>query len=119
MATKTLGYLRRCSDRRFGESTRAAFENTAGLGPNDYWDQANPGGASVDTDPLMANYALAHGASMWGWQAHGDAYGGLSGRSNEEIQRLLDEQISAFKQHYPGRHFRIFVTEFEIDIQEV
>lgn len=31
------GYLRRCMDRRFGEATRAAFEQKTGLGANDYW----------------------------------------------------------------------------------
>lgn len=113
------GYLRRCMDKRFGEKTRKAFEKAAGIGPNDYWDQSYPGGTAVPTDPTGVDYAIQHGATVFGWQAHGDHCGGQPGVSDSEIQKRLDNQIAELKQKYPGRHFRIFVKETGIEVEEV
>lgn len=116
---KQLGYLRRCMDRRFGQETRKAFENAAGLKPNDYWDESYPGGSAVETDQTGVEYAVKHGANVFGWQAHGDHCGGQPGVEDAEIQARLDAKIAQFKEKYPGIHYRIFVTEAGIDIREV
>lgn len=116
---KKLGYLRRCMDKRFGEKTRKTFEESTGLGPNDYWDESYPGGTALSTNATGLDYAASHGATVFGWQAHGDHCGGQPGVENAEILERLNTQIADLKTKYPGRHFRIFATESEIDIQEV
>ncbi|MBI2404739.1 hypothetical protein HYV22_00995 [Candidatus Gottesmanbacteria bacterium] len=106
-------------DKRFGEKTRKSFEQATGLGPEDYWDESYPGGSAIPADETGVTYAFEHGASVFGWQAHGDHCGGQKGVPDSEIQERLDTQIAKLKQKYPGRHFRIFATEEGIDIQEV
>jgi hypothetical protein len=114
-----LGYLRRCMDKRFGEVTRKAFEKATGLGSADYWDESYPGGAALDHDMTGLEYAISHGATIFGWQAHGNHCGGQPGVSDEEINNRLDNQTALLKKNYPGRHFRIFVTEQGVDIEEL
>lgn len=113
------GYLRRCMDKRFGAETREAFEQKTGLGPNEYWDESYPGGAALPTADTGLQYAVGHGATVFGWQAHLDHCGGQPGVSDEEIIAQLDAQIAALKKQYPGRHFRIVASNTVIDIQEV
>ena len=114
-----LGYLRRCMDKRFGEPTRQAFEKATGLGPTDYWDESYPGGTALPVDETGVVYACQHGATIFGWQAHGNHCGGQPSVPDSEIQQRLDTQIAELKQKYRGRHFRIFATEAGIDIKEV
>lgn len=116
---KKLGYLRRCIDRRFGAKTRTAFEKVTGLGPDDYWDEAYPGGTALPAPTNGADLAAEHGASIFGWQAHGSKCGGQPGVGDSEIQDRLNAQIAQLKKRYPGHHFRIFATEVGIDIREV
>ena len=101
------GYVRRCMDRRFGQATRKAFEEKTGLAPTDYWDESYP------------EYAASHGATMFGYQAHGDHCGGQPDVSDADIQARLDVQIAQLSKKYPGRHFRIFATEAGVEIKEV
>jgi hypothetical protein len=119
MASQELGYLRRCMDKRFGAVTRSAFEKATGLGQNDYWDESYPGGSALSPDETGVRYAAAHGAAIFGWQAHGNHCGGQPGVDDAEIQARLDAQITKLKKQFPGRHFRIFATEKGIDIKEV
>lgn len=113
------GYVRRCMDKRFGAATRVAFEKATGLGPNDYWDESYPGGAALDTNPMGVEYAVTNGATIFGWQAHGDHCGGQPGVSDAEIQARLDAHIAQLREKFPGRHFRIFARETGVEIQEV
>lgn len=106
-------------DKRFGADTRGAFEKSTGLGPNDYWDESGPGGSVAEFHPLGVEYAVHHGASIFGWQAHGDTCGGLPGKTDSDIQKLLDTNIQIFRKRYPGRHFRIFITESGITAEEI
>lgn len=117
-----LGYLRTCIDRRFVAKTRELFEETTGLGPEDYWHQAYAGGAALFASDLEINYAIDHGAVIIGFQAHGDKCGGQPGVLNQEIEKRLDMQISLLKQKFPDKNlkiYRIFATENKIDIKEV
>lgn len=113
------GLLTSCMDKRFVASTREAFEQATGLGSDKYWHQAFPGGAVVDFDPLGADYAASHGATKFGWQAHGDTCGGLPGRSNEETQKLLGAKAEEMKAKYPGEHFKIFATSAGIIVERI
>jgi len=106
-------------DRRFGQATRKAFEEKTGLAPTDYWDESYPGGAALDTDQTGIEYAASHGATMFGYQAHGDHCGGQPDVSDADIQARLDVQIAQLSKKYPGRHFRIFATEAGVEIKEV
>lgn len=114
-----LGYLRKCMDKRFGHKTREAFERVTGLTPTDYWVESYPGGAALPPDKTGVEYANTHGATIFGWQAHGNGCGGQQGVSDEEIQARLDSEIQKLKAAYPGTHYRIFVTESGIDVREV
>jgi hypothetical protein len=115
-----LGFLRSCIDRRFVAGTRAAFERASGLGPTDYWHEAYAGGSSLP--PPSSNgeeYALAHGASIFGWQAHINNCGGQPGVSDEEIGRRLDRTLAAMQEKFPhARHFRILASLDGIDVSE-
>jgi hypothetical protein len=111
-----LGYLRRCMDRRFGEATRCAFEQAANLGANDYWDESTPGGSAISQGDTGIQFAITRGATVFGWQAHGNSCGGLPSATDEEIMRRLDEQILRMKKKYKGIHYRIFVTENAINV---
>ncbi len=117
---KTLGYLATCMDRRFVVATRQAFQNEAGLGDTEYWQESWPGGAAVAHDPLGENYAFEHGARIFGWQAHGDKCGGQPGVPNEEIQQRLDAVIAQKVEKFSNAtHFRIFVTEGVVSIEKI
>lgn len=114
-----LGYLRRCMDKRFGAKTRAVFEKATGLGQDDYWDEAYPGGAALPALTNGVDLAVEHGAIIFGWQAHVDHCAGQPGVSDEEIAKRLDSHIEELKRRFPGRHFRILASKSGIDIQEV
>lgn len=117
---KTLGYLGLCMDRRFVQATRQAFQEKTGLGDTDFWQESWPGGAAVVQDPLGEDYAYHHGARIFGWQAHGDTCGGQPGVANEEIQQKLDAVIvKKVEKFSDATHYRIFVTEGVVSIQEI
>ncbi len=120
-STSTLGFLRTCMDRRFVAATREAFENATGLGPADYWHESYAGGAALAPAAAIGEeYALAHGASIFGWQAHLNGCGGQPGVGDQEIARRLDRTLAAMKGKFPqARHFRILASEYGIDITEV
>ena len=117
---ETLGYLASCMDRRFLDATRKVFEKTTGLSSIAYWQEAWPGGTAVVHDELGENYAYAHGARIFGWQAHGSKCGGQPEISDETIQERLDAMIAQKLAKFPdARHYRIFATEGNISIVEV
>jgi len=95
-------------DRRFVAATREAFEKATGLGPADYWHESYAGGAALaPATAIGEEYALAHGASIFGWQAHLNGCGGQPGVGDQEIGRRLDRTLAAMKGKFPhARHFR-------------
>ena len=118
---RILGYLRTCMDRRFVLPTRGAFEQETGLGPTDYYHESYPGGVAVaETDPLGENLAYEHGVRIFGWGAHGDGCAGLPGVDDAGIMLRLEKYIEEKMLKFPGsKHYRIFVTEENIEITEV
>ena len=121
MSSTPLGFLRTCMDRRFVAATREAFERATGLGPADYWHESYAGGAALAPVTVIGEeYALAHGASIFGWQAHLNSCGGQPGVGDQEIGRRLDRTLAAMKAKFPhARHFRILASVDGIDIMEV
>ncbi|GCE13481.1 hypothetical protein [Tengunoibacter tsumagoiensis] len=117
---RTLGYLRTCMDRRFVEATRKAFEQATGLAATDYWHESYAGGSAVAPASTVGEvYSVAHGAQIFGWQAHINNCGGQPGVSDDDIARRLDAVVAKMKETYPhGRHFRILAGLEGIDIQE-
>jgi hypothetical protein len=115
-----LGFLRTCMDRRFVASTRAAFEKATGLGPADYWHEAYAGGVALPpASAIGEEYAAAHGAVIFGWQAHINGCGGQPAVSDQEIAQRLDRTLAAMREKYPkARHFRILASEDGIEIAE-
>src|SRR5262249_54778499 len=118
---KALGFLRTCMDRRFIAATREAFEKTTGLGPTGYWQEAYAGGSALPpANTIGEEYAAAHGATIFGWQAHINNCGGQPGVSDEEIGHRLNQTLAAMREKYPNaRHFRILASEEGIDIEEI
>jgi len=131
MSNGTLGFLQTCIDKRFVAETRRVFEQWTNLAPTEYWHEAYAGGAArdpslVENDPKTGNniyahaYAAKHGATIFGWQAHVDGCGGLPGVGNTEIEKALDEHISAMVAKYPTfQHYRILASDAGIDIKRV
>src|SRR5258708_1455115 len=131
MSNGTLGFLQTCIDKRFVAETRRVFEQWTNLAPTEYWHEAYAGGAArdpslVENDPKTGNniyahaYAAKHGATIFGWQAHVDGCGGLPGAGNTEIEKALDEHISAMMAKYPTfQHYRILASDAGIDIKRV
>lgn len=117
----TLGFLRTCMDRRFVAATREAFERVTGLKATNYWHESYAGGAAVTPANVVGEeYAIAHGATIFGWQAHINNCGGQPGVSDEEIGKRLDRVVAAMQAKIPhARHFRILASEAGVDIQEV
>lgn len=115
------GFLRTCIDRRFVAATRAAFEQASGLGETDYWHEAYAGGSALPPAATTGEeYAVAHGASIFGWQAHIDGCGGQPGVSDDEIAHRLDAFIVTMKDKYPhDRHFRILASQYGTYVTEV
>jgi len=118
---EVLGFLRTCIDRRFVAESRHAFEQFTGLKPTDYWHESYAGGSALPPpNTIGEEYAVAHGATLLGWQAHIDVCGGIPGASNEQIERMLDQRILVMLAKYPAaRHFRILASDRGIDIREV
>ncbi len=118
---KSLGFLRTCMDRRFVAATREAFERATGMGPTDYWHEAYAGGSAVAPASTVGEvYAVAHGATFFGWQVHINNCGGQPGVSDEEIGKRLDRVVAEMKGRYShARHFRILASVDGVDIKEV
>lgn len=116
-----LGFLRTCIDKRFVAGSRYAFEEAAGLAALDYWHEAYAGGSALPPpNTIGEDYAAAHGATIFGWQAHVDKCGGIPNTSNQEIERMLDQRIALMQAKFPhARHFRILASDNGIDIREV
>lgn len=125
------GFLRTCIDKRFVGITRTRFEEVTGLPSVAYWHEAYAGGSARDPS-LVANdattgnniyadqYAAEHGATVFGWQAHIDACGGLPGATNVEIENALDAHIRAMIAKYPNAvHYRILASDKGVEITRV
>jgi hypothetical protein len=104
-------------DRRFWWNAAELFAERAGMPLHDFWLEPNPG---TKTDSLGEDFAIAQGAQIFGWGAHGSACGGQPGLTDQEIRIRLDAKIAEKEAKYPDKkHFGLFMTEETIEIWEV
>ena len=99
------GFLQLCSDRRFHMLTMEKFEEVTGLGPDEYWIEARPGGApSWEDNTRVARLAYREGAAHMGWAAHGDRCYGFPGASNEQLGNKLLKTLRKRAEEFPKAH---------------
>jgi hypothetical protein len=107
------GFLQLCADRRFHLLVMEAFEEAAGLQPDEYYIEARPGGAPSWRDATSTGrIAYRKGARMMGWAAHGDRCLGFPGLGNDEVRAKLEEAARRRSGDFPeATHFLLFATE--------
>ncbi len=115
------GFLQLCSDRRFHRATMDAFERATGLGPDDYYIEARPGGAPAFSDKTTAaRLAYGDGAAHMGWMAHGDVCRGFYGESDDDLRRRLAEAARKRAADFPKAiHYMLFAREGEVSVERV
>ncbi|PIW08055.1 hypothetical protein COW38_01520 [Candidatus Collierbacteria bacterium CG17_big_fil_post_rev_8_21_14_2_50_45_7] len=115
----TKGYLSACMDKRFWLKVAQAFAEKTGMEMTDFWLETNAGGANTQNNPTGEDYAVAHGAQVFGWGAHGSVCGGQPGVSDDDSKAILLEKIQEKKLKFPGnKHYGIFLTEEKVEIWE-
>jgi hypothetical protein len=114
----SFGFLQLCADRRFHRLTMEKFEEVTGLGPDEYWIEAGPGGApSWDDNTEAARLAYGDGAAHMGWAAHGDQCGGFPEASDEELENNLLEALRKRAEEFPeAHHYGLFGRGGEVEI---
>lgn len=106
------GFLRSCIDKRFVEATRQAFEarvqadlKLPAFGSTSYWHEAYAGGSAKDPPGFPDGtsdgeaYAAAHGAKIFGWQAHISFCGGFANIPEPEQDRVIREGLARTFEH--------------------
>ena len=113
------GFLQLCSDRRFHRAAMVAFEQVTGLGPEDYYIEARPGGAPAFADETTsARLAYRDGALHMGWMAHGNVCRGFYGESDDDLRRRLARTLRKRSQDFPvAAHYAIFALDGEVSIE--
>lgn len=116
-----VGYLQLCSDRRYHRRTMAAFERATGLGPDEYWIEARPGGAPGYADTSrMARIAYREGARHMGWAAHGDVCRGFYGASDHDMRAKLERAArSRARDFRDAAHYTLFGVGGEIEVTRI
>ena len=108
---EVLGFLQLCADKRYHRKTMDAFEAATALeGSDRYWIEATAGGAAAFAEPTVtARYAYENGAKIMGWAAHGDGCGGFPGRSNADMQAMLQAVARKRQSEFPhAEHWILF-----------
>jgi len=115
------GFLRTCIDKRFVAGSRTAFEQATALSGISYWHESYAGGSALPPpNTIGEDYAIEHGVTILGWQAHIDGCGGQPGVSDQEIEARLDAMVAEKLKEYPNlRHFRILASVNGVAIKEV
>jgi hypothetical protein len=113
------GFLQLCSDRRFHRAVMIAFEHATGLGPEDYYIEARPGGAPAFADKTKsARLAYRDGAAHMGWMAHGDVCRGFYGESDAELRARLARTVEKRARDFPNAsHYAIFALDGGVSIE--
>lgn len=115
------GFLQLCSDRRFHRATMLAFEAATGLGPEDYYIEARPGGAPVYVDKTKsARLAYRDGATHMGWAAHGHVCRGFYGESDDDLRRRLARTARKRADDFPQAvHYQLFALDGDVRVERV
>jgi hypothetical protein len=111
------GFLQLCSDRRYHRKIMAAFESVTGLGPEDYYREARPGGAAPWADTTrMARLAYRGGASYMGWAGHGEVCHGFYGATNGDLRRKLGRTARRRADDFPrATHYLLFGENGDVE----
>lgn len=111
------GYLNVCMDKRFWKKAVDVFMEKSGLEITDFWLETNPGGVNTLENMTGQEYAAGHGATTFGWGAHGSNCGGQPGVSDEESKARLQKKIEEKKSKFPeGKHYGLWLTEDAVEI---
>jgi hypothetical protein len=113
------GFLQLCSDRRFHRATMHAFERATGLGPEDYYIEARPGGAPIYADRTKSGrLAYRDGAAHMGWAAHGDGCRGFPGEFDGDLLRKLERTVRRRAEDFPRAvHYVLFALEEGVEVR--
>jgi hypothetical protein len=112
------GFLQLCADRRFHRLTMLKFEELSGLGADEYWIEARPGGApSWSDNTKAARLAYGEGARFMGWAAHGDKCGGFPGVSNDDMRRKVEQTLQSRAEEFPqAEHVALFAHAGGVEV---
>lgn len=115
------GFLQLCSDRRFHRATMLAFEAATGLGAEDYYVEARPGGAPVFADKTKsARLAYGDGAAHMGWAAHGEVCRGFYGESDDDLRRRLARTARKRAEDFPKAvHYTLFALNGDVQVERL
>ena len=118
---RPLGVLQLCSDLRYHRRTMAAFERATGLGADEYWIEARPGGAPAYQDTTrMARIAYREGARHMGWAAHGDVCRGFHGATDHDMRAKLDRAARARARDFrEAAHYTLFGLGEEVTVTRI
>lgn len=96
-----------------------AFEAATGLGADEYYVEARPGGAPVYADTTKsARLAYRDGARHMGWAAHGDVCRGFDGESDDAMRRRLARTVRKRAEDFPrATHYEIFAVGAEVSVE--
>jgi len=113
-----LGFIQLCADRRFHRSTMKAFEELAGLEPDGYWIEAQPGGAPSWSDATPAvGLAYELGVTHMAWAAHGDECLGYRLLSDDTLRELVAETARRRASELPAAtHYGLFAHADEVEL---
>jgi hypothetical protein len=115
---RELGFLQLCAERRFHRVTMQAFEQAAGLAPDEYWIEARAGGApSWDDNTRTGRTAFRIGARHMGWAAHGATCLRYPDLSDAELRRRLERVARRRVEEFPAaRHYLLFALPEGVDV---
>ncbi len=106
-----------CADRRFHTDQLDVFMAATGLEATSIWVQHAAGGPATIVEQgafITTDYALDHGAMIFGWGQHGDNCGGRPGRSNGELASDLLGIVPVITARYPNAtHLFMFSTQLD------
>ena len=118
MVPAELGFLQLCADRRFHRPIMEAFEELAGLEPDGYWIEAQPGGApswSDATPAVVLAYEL--GVAHMAWAAHGDECLGFPGLADATLRdRVADTARARASEFRSATHYALFAHAEEVEL---
>jgi hypothetical protein len=120
-AERRLGFLQLCAERRFHRAVMQAFEQAAGLAPDDYWIEARAGGAPSWADNTRtARFAARGGATVMGWSAHGERCLGFPGEGDASIRARLERTAQKRAEEFPRcLHLALFALADGVQVTPV
>lgn len=116
-----LGFLQLCAERRFHRAVMEAFESETGLKHDEYWIEAQAGGAPSWADKTnTARNAHRNGARFMGWAAHGDVCLGFPGEGDDTLRARLQMTAARRAEDFPRAvHVVLFALAGGVEVSRV